>query len=159
MQPHHYLLIAMGIATIVAILARARNREGASSGSPRYAGKTSIWIPLKNPVFRYLWLASLLSGITVSAFDTAAISLMNTLTPSPLHISLMSTFTTLPLFLFTLPAGVFADIFNRRKLLCLRNLWLAFVAAGLAIANGVGLSQSPLNSSQRDLKFGSLCVN
>ena len=43
-------------------------------------------------------------------------------------------------FLFTLPAGVLADMFDRKKLLCFMNLWLALVAAGLAIANGIGLA-------------------
>ncbi len=136
----HYLIIAIGFATILTIVARAQNQENTSSGLSRFGVKTSIWIPFKNRIFRNLWLASLLSGAGVSAFNTAATWLMNTLTASPLHISLMSTFTTLPLFLFTLPAGVFADIFDRRKLLCLINLWLAFIAAGLAIANGLGLA-------------------
>ena len=102
--------------------------------------KTSIWIPLKNRIFRNLWVASLLSGSAVSAYDMAATWLMNTMTPSPLLLSLMSTFATLPFFLFTLPAGVLADMFNRRKLLCFMNLGLAMVAAGLAIANWIGLA-------------------
>jgi MFS family permease len=144
MHPLHYLLIAIGFATIVTIVARARNREGAARGSIRPAGRTSIWIPLRNRIFRYLWFASLLSGIAVSAFNTAATWLMDTLSPSALHISLISTFTTLPLFLFTLPAGVFADISDRRKLLCLINLWLALVAAGIAIGNGLGLGSPSL---------------
>jgi MFS family permease len=136
----HYLVVAIGIATIVAIVARARNQEEASLAlkSPRLASKASIWIPLKNRIFRNLWVASLLSGSAVSAFDTAAIWLMNTMTASPLHISLMSTFATLPFFLFTLPAGVFADTFDRKQLLCFMNLWLAMVAAGLAAANWIG---------------------
>ncbi len=136
----HYLIIAIGFATIVAIVARAQNQENTSSGFSRFGVKTSIWFPLKNRIFRNLWIASLLSGAGVSAFNTAATWLMNTLSASPLHISLMSTFTTLPLFLFTLPAGVFADMFDRRKLLCLINLWLAFVAAGLAIGNWLGIA-------------------
>ena len=57
---------------------------------------------------------------------------MNTLTPSPLLISLMSTVATLPFFLFTFPAGAIADIMDRRRLLCIMNLWLAVMAAGLA---------------------------
>ena len=52
----------------------------------------------------------------------------------------MSTFATLPFFLFTLPAGVLADMFNRKKLLCLMNLWLSLAAASLAIANSMGLA-------------------
>src|SRR5262249_4931896 len=47
--------------------------------------------------------------------------------------SLMSTVASLPLFLFTLPAGALADMFNRRKLLCFMNLWLAAAAGLLAI--------------------------
>jgi MFS family permease len=102
--------------------------------------KTSIWIPLKNRIFRNLWVASLLSGSAVSAYDMAATWLMNTMTPSPLLLSLMSTFATLPFFLFTLPAGVLADMFDRRKLLCFMNLWLAATAAGLAIVSWIGLA-------------------
>jgi MFS family permease len=102
--------------------------------------KVSIWIPLKNRIFRTLWVASLLSGSAVSAYDMAATWLMNTMTPSPLLLSLMSTFATLPFFFFTLPAGVLADMFDRRKLLSFMNLWLAAVAAALAIVNLLGLA-------------------
>ena len=138
-EPVHYLAVAIGIATIVAMVARARNQENALR-SPRLMSKTSIWIPLKNRIFRNLWVASLLSGSAVSAYDMAATWLMNTMTPSPLLLSLMSTFATLPFFLFTLPAGVLADMFDRRKLLCFMNLWLAMVAAGLAIVSWIGLA-------------------
>ena len=136
----HYLAVAIGIATIVAIVARARNLEDASLASSRPARKASIWVPLKNQAFRNLWVASLLSGSAMSAHDIAAKWLMNTMTPSPLFLSLMSTFATLPFFLFTLPAGVLADMFDRKKLLCFMNLWLALVAAGLAIANWIGVA-------------------
>jgi MFS family permease len=40
---------------------------------------------------------------------------------------------SLPFFLFTLPAGALADMVDRKKLLCVVNLWLAAAAAGLAI--------------------------
>jgi MFS family permease len=99
-----------------------------------------IWFPLKNRAFRNLWVAGLLSGSAVSAYNMAATWLLNTMTPSPLILSLMSTFATLLFFLFTLPAGVLADMFNRKKLLCLMNLWLALAAAGLAIANSMSLA-------------------
>jgi MFS family permease len=58
---------------------------------------------------------------------------MNMLTPSPFLISLLSTVASLPFFLFTLPAGALADMVDRKKLLCVVNLWLAAAAAGLAI--------------------------
>src|SRR4029450_11460219 len=102
----HYLVAAIGIATIVVMIARARSDAWSAVKSPQLVSKASIWNPLTNRIFRNLWAASLLSGSAVSAFDTAAMWLMNTMTPSPLHISLMSTFASLPFFLFTLPAGV-----------------------------------------------------
>src|SRR4029077_4204791 len=48
-----------------------------------------------------LWIASLVSGICVSAHNTAATWTMNMLAPSPLLIPLMSTAASLPFFLFT----------------------------------------------------------
>jgi MFS family permease len=94
---------------------------------------TSIWIALRKPVFRGLWLASVLSGCCVSAHDMAATWVMNTLTPSPLLLSLLSTAASLPFFLLTFPAGALADMIDRKTLLCRMNLWLALVAGGLAV--------------------------
>jgi predicted MFS family arabinose efflux permease len=75
----------------------------------------------------------MISGTCVAAHDTAAMWMMNVLTPSPFLISLLSTVASLPFFLFTLPAGALADMVDRKKLLCLVNLWLAAAAVGLAI--------------------------
>src|SRR5271165_4574475 len=101
--------------------------------------KTSSWTALENPVFRKLWIASLVSGSCVAAHDTAATWIMSTLTPLPVLISLMSTVASLPFFLFTLPAGALADLVDRKKLLCVINLWLAAAAAGLAIVGSLHL--------------------
>jgi MFS family permease len=95
--------------------------------------RTSTWAALGNPMFRQLWIAALISGTCVAAHDTAATWMMNMLTPSPLLISLLSTVASLPFFLFTLPAGALADMVDRKKLLCVVNLWLTAAAAGLAI--------------------------
>src|ERR1700730_2517038 len=95
--------------------------------------KSSTWTALKNPAFRKLWFATVISGTCVAAHDTAATWSMNLLTASPLLISLMSTVASLPFFLFTLPAGALADKMDRQKLVCAINLWLAAMAVGLAV--------------------------
>jgi len=95
--------------------------------------KSSTWTALKNPAFRKLWFATVISGTCVAAHDTAATWSMNLLTASPLLISLMSTVASLPFFLFILPAGALADKVDRQKLVCAINLWLAATAVGLAI--------------------------
>src|SRR6266436_8816633 len=93
----------------------------------------SSWAALRNPDFRRLWIATVLSGTCVAAHDNAVTWMMNTLTESPFLISLMSTVASLPFFLFTLPAGSLADNVDRKKLVCAINLWLAAIAVALAV--------------------------
>src|SRR5258708_18009543 len=99
----------------------------------------SRWAALRNPDFRKLWIATVLSGTCVAAQDNAVTWMMNTLTESPFLISLMSTVASLPFFLFTLPAGALADNVDRKKLVCAINLWLAAIAIALAVLAGVHL--------------------
>src|ERR1700732_1354673 len=101
--------------------------------------KTSTFAALRNPVYRKLWVAILLSGTCVAAQDTAAAWTMNMLGSSTFLLSLISTVASLPFFLFTLPAGALADMVNRRKLLCFMNLWLAGAAVLLAILSSFQL--------------------
>jgi MFS family permease len=94
--------------------------------------KSSTWCALRNPAFRRLWIATVISGTWVAAHNEAATWMMNLLTGSPVLISLMATVASLPFLLFTLPAGVLADKMNRQKLVCGINVWLAVMTAGLA---------------------------
>jgi MFS family permease len=100
--------------------------------------KSSTFTALRNPVYRNLWLATLLSGTCVSAHDTAASWVMNMLSPSAFLLSLMSTVASLPFFFFTLPAGALADMVDRRKLMLVMNFWLSCTAALLAICGFLG---------------------
>ena len=94
---------------------------------------TSIWSSLRNPVYLRVWLALVLSGCCVTAHDTAATWAMNSKGASTFLLSLMSTASTLPFFLFTLPAGAFADLMDRRRLLQIFSCWLSVSAGLLAI--------------------------
>jgi MFS family permease len=95
--------------------------------------KSSTWTALRNPAFRNLWIATLISGTCVAAHDSAATWMMNIFTGSPFLISLMSTVASLPFFLFTLPAGALADKVDRQKLIRFVNVGLTATAAGLAV--------------------------
>src|SRR5258708_34547902 len=92
----------------------------------------STWMALRNPAFRKLWIATVISGTCVAAHDSAATWMMNVFTGSPFLISLMSTVASLPFFLFTLPAGILADKVDRQKLICFINVGLAARALVLA---------------------------
>jgi MFS family permease len=101
--------------------------------------QSSTFTALRNPIYRNLWLATLLSGTCVSAHDTAATWVMNMLSPSAFLLSLMSTVASLPFFFFTLPAGALADMVDRRKLMLVMNFWLAGAAALMAVFGFLGL--------------------
>jgi MFS family permease len=100
---------------------------------------SSSWFALRNPTFRRLWLATVVSGTCVGAHDMVAAWLMNSLSHSTLLLSLISTAATLPFFLFILPAGALADMINRKRILCTAYVWLAVCAGGLAVLGWLNL--------------------
>jgi MFS family permease len=97
------------------------------------AEKTSTWLALRNPVFRKLWLAMVVSGSCIGAHNTAIFWALNSLGASTIIISLMATVSALPYTLFTLPAGAIADMVDRKKILLAVQLWHAVIAFALAI--------------------------
>ena len=97
------------------------------------AEKTSTWLALRNPVFRKLWMAMVISGSCIGAHNTAVFWALNSLGASTILISMMATVSALPYTLFTLPAGAIADMVDRKKILLWVQLWHASLAIALAI--------------------------
>jgi hypothetical protein len=67
--------------------------------------KTSTWLALRNPTFRKLWLAMVVSGSCIGAHNTAVYWALHSLGAKIVLLSLMATVSALPSTLFTLPAG------------------------------------------------------
>ena len=89
----------------------------------------------RNPTFRDLWIATLASNFGGLVQSVGAAWLMTSLTASESMVALVQASVTLPLMLFSLTAGVFADNFDRRKimiwaqcLMCAASVGLAFMA-------------------------------
>ena len=97
------------------------------------------WGPLEQPVFRSLWLASVVSNIGTWMHTVGATWLMTTLTKSPLLIALLTTMGSLPIFLVGLPAGALADVLDRRRIVLLTQMWMLVVATVLAVLSFTGL--------------------
>jgi len=89
--------------------------------------------PLSFPVFRALWIATIVSNVGTWMHDVGAGWLMTSLSPSPLLVALVQTATTLPMFLLALPAGALADIVDRRKMLLAAQLLGVLAALLLAV--------------------------
>lgn len=96
--------------------------------------------PLKNKIFRMMWIATLCSNIGSWMQEVGAGWLMTSLAPDPLMVSLVQAATTIPFFLLAVPAGAMADIFDRRKYLIATQLWMAVSAGILGILTLTGLT-------------------
>ena len=92
----------------------------------------SPWAPLRRPIFRSLWIASLASNVGTWVQNVGAAWLMTSLTPDPLQVSLVQAASNLPFFLLALPAGALADVIDRRKLALAALAWLVATSAALA---------------------------
>jgi hypothetical protein len=68
----------------------------------------TAWSPLRQSLFRALWLASVASNIGTWMQHVGAAWLMASLAPSPTLVALVQAATTLPVFLIGLPAGAIA---------------------------------------------------
>lgn len=105
---------------------------------------TSAGSPLRQPLFRALWIAAVASNIGTWMQNVGGVWLMTSLTPSPLMVALMQTATSLPVFLVGLPAGALADIADRRRLLLFWQAWMLFTAAALGVLTSVGATTPSL---------------
>ncbi|MBX9812480.1 MAG: MFS transporter, partial [Burkholderiales bacterium] len=77
----------------------------------------SPWAPLRRPLYRALWIATVVSNVGTWMHEVGAGWLMVTLSSDPLMVALVQAATTLPIFFLALPAGALADILDRRRYL------------------------------------------
>src|SRR5438034_11357609 len=73
----------------------------------------SAWSPLRQPLFRALWIATVVSNLGTWMHNVGAAWLMTSLTLSPTLVALVQAATSLPVFLVALPAGGLADAADR----------------------------------------------
>jgi MFS family permease len=92
----------------------------------------STWAPLRAKVFRWLWLASLVSNVGTWMQTVGAQWLLVHTANAAILVSLVQTADMLPDVLFAIVGGVLADIFDRRRLIIAVQLALAVVGTLLA---------------------------
>jgi MFS family permease len=104
----------------------------------RRSPENDAWEPLREPLFRSLWIASVISYTGTWMQNVGAGWLMTQLTMSPLMISLVQAASTLPVFLVILPAGALADLVDRRRFLLITQGWMVVAAATLGVLTMFG---------------------
>ncbi len=92
----------------------------------------SAFSPLRHPIFRALWIASVISNVGTWMQSVGAAWLMTSLAPSAFMVALVQAAITLPMFLLAFPAGALADILDRRRLLLFAQIWMMAAAALLS---------------------------
>ncbi|MBM3856627.1 MAG: MFS transporter [Verrucomicrobia bacterium] len=93
----------------------------------------STFTPLRHRIFRCFWIVNLTSNIGTWMHIVAAAWLMTSMTSSPTLIALLQTALTLPVFFFSIPGGMLADIFSLKKFLCFTQTWMAVGALTLTL--------------------------
>ena len=98
-----------------------------------------ILAPLRVPMFRAIWAANLIGATGWLVQGVGAAWLMTTLAGTADMVALVQTATMAPILLFALLAGALADLWDRRWVLLLAQLWVAAAAFGLAAVGALGL--------------------
>ncbi len=121
---------------------RKQTSQSAGSGAQLAVAPSSAFAPLREPLFRSLWTAAVISYTGSWMQNVATGWLMSSLTTSPIWVSLVQVAVSLPVFLIALPAGALADMVDRRKFLLLTQSSMV-AAAGILGALTVARAVTP----------------
>src|SRR3977135_2743671 len=100
----------------------------------------SPWSPLRNGLFRSVWIATIVSNIGTWMHEVGAGWLMTSLSSSPSMVALVEAADTLPVMLLALPAGAIADIVDRRRLLIFVQIYFLIVIGVLALLTALDMT-------------------
>ncbi len=105
---------------------------------PPQPSSPSFLAPLRSPIFRAIWLASLASNFGGLIQSVGASWIMTSIGTAEL-VALVQASVTLPIMLLSLPAGAMADNFDRRKMMLAAQLFMLAVSLALSIFAWTGL--------------------
>lgn len=89
--------------------------------------------PLAVPIFRMVWLTSLISNFGGLIQSVGASWMMTSLTRDPTLVALVQASTTLPIMLLSLLAGAIADNLEKRSVMLWAQAFMLTVSVALAI--------------------------
>ena len=115
---------------------RRSSSPTADTGGP--LGAAGAWAPLRQPVFRALWLAVLFSNVGTWMQTVGAQLLLVHEPRAATLVALVQTASSLPVVLLALPGGVLADGFDRRRMLLAVQTYMAAVAVTLTALTAFG---------------------
>jgi len=121
---------ADGLSSIGSTVIQDQERAG--------GGQPSAWAPLRNRIYRDLFIAQFVSNIGTWMQSVAAQWFLVEKHSSAVIVALVQTASLGPTLLFGLFAGVLADLFDRRRLLIFLQSYAVLVALALAVLTYLG---------------------
>jgi MFS family permease len=103
------------------------------------SGAPSALSPFRYPVFRSIWIASLLSNFGSLIQSVGASWMMLSIAPSPDMVALVQASVSLPIMLLSLVAGAMADNMDRRRVMVFAQIVMLSVSLTLSICTWLGL--------------------
>lgn len=107
--------------------------------APAPSADSSPWAPLSESTFRRLWPAVVVGYLGLWMQTVGAQWVLVSTPNAGALVALVQTAALLPMMLLALPAGVMADVFDRRWLLFTVQVYVFVVAGSLAALTAVGL--------------------
>ena len=111
----------------------------AARGRRAGSGRNSPFVPLRQPIFRAVWFASLASNFGGLIQTVGASWMMTSIAASPDMVALVQASTTLPVMLFSLAAGAISDNYDRRRIMLTAQGFMFCVSIVLAVFAWFGL--------------------
>ncbi len=114
----------------------SESKVDGSEAGPRWGGMAE---PLRTPLFRRIWIASLLSNLGLTIQAVGAAWAMTQLTRAADMVALVQTALMMPVMLAAIPAGAIADMYDRRKVALFGLVIACTGATMLALVTWSGL--------------------
>src|SRR6187401_2934019 len=102
--------------------------------------KTGTWAPLSISAFRALWIAQLVSNVGTWMQTVGAQWLLINNPNAAALTAMAQAASLLPVLFISLPAGVLADIFDRRRYLVATQVSAIIVVGLLTVLTALGLA-------------------
>jgi MFS family permease len=99
----------------------------------------SAFAPLRVPIFRSVWIASLFSNFGSLIQSVGASWMMISIAQSADMVALVQTSVTLPLMLLSLVAGAMADNLDRRKVMLGSQVFMLVMSFALSVCAWTGI--------------------
>ncbi|HUH10840.1 MAG TPA: MFS transporter, partial [Brevundimonas sp.] len=114
------------------------NSPVATETPPAPAPRRSALAPLQHPVFRAVWITSLVTNFGGLIQSVGAAWMMTSIASAQM-VALVQASVTLPIMLLSLAAGALADTVDRRKIMLAAQTFMLLVSASLAVMTWMGL--------------------